>query len=148
MNMESHRMEVALIGSNEIKFMLNTPSEEIDANILKFGYINNVIPNLINKTLTVDFGVQYSYKDERILECRYAFQYNYNDSDNAGIITTTEDGLRINNDLMRIILNVATGAIRGIMIARTAGTSLAKFPLPLLDLQALMDTVTLLPSEE
>ena len=56
--MESHRMEVALIGSNEIKFMLNTPSEEIDANILRFGYINNVIPNLINKTLTVDFGVQ------------------------------------------------------------------------------------------
>ena len=79
MNMESHRMEVALIGSNEIKFMLNTPNEEIDASILRFGYINNVIPNLINKTLTVDFGVQYLYKDEPILECRYAFQYNYND---------------------------------------------------------------------
>lgn len=148
MNMESHRMEVALIGSNEIKFMLNTPSEEIDANILRFGLMNNVIPNLINKTLTVDFGVQYSYKDEPILECRYAFQYNYNDPDNAGIITTTEDGLRINDDLMKIVLNVAVGAIRGIMIARTAGTSLTKFPLPLLDLQTLMDTVTLLPSEE
>ena len=145
--MEAHKIEMALIGSSEIKFMLNSPSEEIDADILKFGYINNVIPNLTQKTLTVDFGIQYSYNDEPILECRYAFYYGYNAPDNAGVITSAEDGLNINNDLMKIALNVATGAIRGIMIARTAGTPLAKFPLPLLDLQGLMESVTLLPSE-
>lgn len=145
--MKEPRIEIALTGSNEIKFMLNIPNEEINVNILKFGYINNVTPNLSHQTLTVDFGIQYAYKEEPVLECRYTFQYTYNSPDDVELVASTEKGLKINSDLMKTILNVSTGAIRGIMIARTAGTSLAKYPLPLLDLQVLLDTVTLLPAE-
>lgn len=145
--METLRIEVAFMGSNEIKFMLNTPSEEIDSSLLKVGFINTVTPNLPDKTIVVDFGVQYAYKNEPILECRYAFNFAYNDPNNIGIIKPKEDGLQINNDLMAIILNVAVGAIRGIMITRTSGTTLSKLPLPILDLQTLLETVILLPSK-
>lgn len=141
--MKESRIEIALTESSEIKFMLNIPNEGIDVNVLKFGYINNVTLNLANQTLTVDFGVQYAYKDEPVLECRYAFLYSYKSPDEVELVVQTENGFNINNDLMNIILNVATGAIRGIMIARTAGTLLAKYPLPLLDSKTLMHTVKL-----
>lgn len=145
--MKEHRLEIALTGSNELKFMLNIPNEELDANILKFGYINNVIPNLSDKSMTVDFGVQYSYKDEPILECRYAFVFKYNDFDEGEMVSSADNGININDDLLKIIINVAAGSIRGIMIAKTAGTALAKYPLPILDLQSLIDSVSLLYSE-
>lgn len=146
--MKTQGIEVALVNSNEVKFMLNTPHEDINPNVLKFGYINNVIPNINDKTLVVDFGVQYAYNDEPILECRYMFHFSYREPEEAKAVISTKDGVQINDELMRTILNIAVGAVRGIMIARTAGSQLTKFPLPILDLKMLEETARLIPTNE
>ena len=143
--MKTRGIEVALVNSNEVKFMLNTPHEDINPNVLKFGYINNVIPNINDKTLVVDFGVQYAYNDEPILECSYRFHFSYREPEEAKAVISTKDGVQINDELMRTILNIAVGAVRGIMIARTAGSQLTKFPLPILDLKMLEETARLIP---
>lgn len=38
-------------------------------------------------------------------------------------------------------INVAIGTMRGIIVAKTAGTSLAKYPLPMLDAQAVLHSM-------
>ena len=144
--MKTQGIEVALMSSSEVKFMLNTPHEDIDPELLKFGYINNVLSNITDKTLIVDFGVQYAYKEEPIMECRYTFHYSYREPNETRAVISSEDGVQINNELIKTVLSVAVGSIRGIMIARTAGSVLAKFPLPILDLKMLMDTARLIPA--
>lgn len=41
------------------------------------------------------------------------------------------------NHLMPHFLSVAVGTMRGILVAKTAGTNLAKFPLPMIDVNQL-----------
>lgn len=38
-------------------------------------------------------------------------------------------------------INVAIGTMRGIIVDKTAGTSLAKYPLPMLDAQAVLHSM-------
>lgn len=146
--MQTPGINIALTNCREIRFMLNAPNEDVNANTLKFGIINNVIPNVVEKNIIVDFGVQYSYNNEAVLECRYAFQFDYVESNDGELIQTTDNGIQMPEDIMKAIINISSGAIRGIMIARTIGSSLSKFPLPLLDLGRLMKDVRVIQPQD
>lgn len=146
--MQTLGINIALTNCREIRFMLSTPNEDIDAGALKFGIINNVIPNITDKNIIVDFGVQYAYNGEPIMECRYAFQFDYKESEDGALIKMSDNGINMPEDIMKTIINISSGAIRGIMIARTVGTYISKFPLPLLDLKSLMKDVKVIPPQK
>ena len=80
--------------------------------------------------ITLIFGVQYAVEKTPLLECRYAFTFNVNPIDAV---------VKIEKD--KIEINVAIGTMRGIIVAKTAGTSLAKYPLPMLDAQAVLHSM-------
>lgn len=62
-------------------------------------------------------------------------------------VTKSDTGIQINNELLSTIINIAAGAIRGIMIAKTAGTLLAEYPLPLLSTDLLMKNMVLVKND-
>lgn len=141
-------IQITLTSCEEVKFMLNIPTNRIEVNELKFGLLNRITPNLDNKLLIVDLGIQYSYLSSPIMECRYAFSFSYENTDGEAPVIKSDTGIQINNELLSTIINIATGAIRGIMIAKTTGTQLAKYPLPLLNMDLLMKNMVLVKNDQ
>ncbi len=47
-----------------------------------------------------------------------------------------EDGLEDKFNVLPILLNISIGALRGILVAKTAGTCLSNFPLPIINIEA------------
>ena len=91
--------------------------------------------------ITLIFGVQYAVEKTPLLECRYAFTFNVNPIDAVvKIEKDKKDKIEI-KELMPHFINVAIGTMRGIIVAKTAGTSLAKYPLPMLDAQAVLHSM-------
>ena len=127
--------------------MLNVPTDSIKVNELKFGVLNRITPNLDKNLLVVDLGIQYTYLSTPIMECRYAFSFHYESEEGSMSVTKSDTGIQINNELLSTIINIAAGAIRGIMIAKTVGTLLAEYPLPLLSTDLLMKNMVLVKND-
>ena len=139
--MEKLNIGIHLDSSNEIKFIINTPEEDINTEKLKYGYLNVITPNSEDKTISITSGIQYLYDESPILECHYSFTFKYEENVNGCVVIENENEIKINQDILNIILSVAIGAIRGIMIARTIGTNISKYPLPIIGMEELLQSV-------
>ena len=65
-----------------------------------------------------------------------------------GLVSVEDDAAMMPPGLLRMMLGVTIGAIRGMIAIRTAHTFLANFPLPLMDLDALMENMDMNIGEE
>ena len=74
-----------------------------------------------------------------MLDCIYKFSFEVIDLSRYVIIDG--DNITINH-LMPHFLNVIIGTMRGILVVRTAGTLFSKYPLPILDANALNDSLS------
>jgi|GEM_PF-1723853 len=54
--------------------------------------------------------------------------------------TFKEGGLEDNFNVLPILLNISIGALRGILVAKTAGTCLSNFPLPMISIESFKET--------
>lgn len=54
---------------------------------------------------------------------------------------TTQEEIVVNSDLVRLMISVGLGALRGMMALRTSHTFLAHFPLPVYDVNTLMEPI-------
>lgn len=139
--MEKLNIGLHLESCNEIKFISNTPDEEINADKLKYGFINIISPNPEEKIIGITTGIQYSYEENPIMECHYSFTFKYEEDVNGSVIISNENGIKINQDILNVIISVAIGAIRGIIIAKTAGTNMSKYPLPIIRMEDLLGSI-------
>lgn len=92
-----------------------------------------------SNVVTLMLGVVYSYMKGMMLHrlLRYSIAVDFELSD-AGAFSIGDTGMDIPPRLMTLMYSSAIGAMRGMLALRTAGTFLKDYPLPLINISALV----------
>lgn len=130
---ESANVQMRLLSVSEVSFQMypdaieqGTPSEDV-----KIGFSNSIEVQSGQDTIAILFGVRYLGGEKIVLESIYRFSFEVH---NLGdFITVNKDDTITVRHLMPHFLSVAVGTMRGILVAKTAGTPLASYPIPMVD---------------
>lgn len=139
---QESQIQVRLVSVSEVKFMLNldeTLLTKAQPNGPNIGFAYAVSANMEQNTITLHFGVQYAADGTPMLESRYEFTFEVNRI--KDVVKIGKDKIEI-KELMPHFISVAIGTMRGIIVAKTAGTPLAQYPLPMLDPQSVLNDMT------
>ena len=124
---------------SEVQFMLNIDDTLLAKTLPSVGFAYSVSPDMEAKTISLLFGVQYSIEDIPILECRYEFVFEV---PYIEYVVDMDNGQAVGiNGLMPDFISVAIGTMRGIIVVKTAGTPLSKYPLPMLDPVRVLESI-------
>ena len=126
-------IQMRLKSVNEISFSMSSGKlGEVDrGNELMIGFQNNVNPNIDDDIFTTDFGVQYSIGGEIILQSVYRFVF---DVKNLSEFVSKDQHGKVNvKGILPHVISVAVGTMRGILVVKTAGTDLGRYPIPMMD---------------
>ena len=107
---------------------------------IQIGFSNRVEPNLADGQISIVFGVRYVFGEDVILECIYRFTFAVIDANQ--FVTINKDGSITIMHLMPHFISVAVGTMRGILVVKTAGTSLSQYPLPMIDVNQLSENLS------
>lgn len=118
---------------SEIKFSMTSGliGSEDRGNELQLGFKNHIEPDFKKNLVQFDFGVMYSLGNETILECIYAFEFEIPNLEL--FLGINAEGKLIDNGVIPHLISAAIGTMRGILVVKTAGTDLSKYPLPIMD---------------
>lgn len=104
---------------------------------MKICFSYNLNPDPENDKILLTFGVRYNIADDvTVLESVSAFSFevldlkNFIEKDDSGNISVSS--------IVPHLINVAVGTMRGILLIKTAGTKLAMYPLPLVNVEELL----------
>lgn len=125
-------VQIRLISVNEVSFMMSPAkiAEDMDPESIQLGFSNQVQLDVENDRIALIFGTRYETRGEVVLESVYRFKFEV-----KGLAQFT----KIDNDsvtitrIMPYLISVAEGTMRGILVVKTAGTNVSKFPLPMID---------------
>ena len=101
-------VQMGLTSVDEVSFMMlpGKVTENVQPGNIKLGFFNQVQPEVESDKIAL------------ILD-RF-------------ITTHDKDGITVTY-IMPLLINVAIGTMRGILVVKTAGTNLSKYPLPIID---------------
>lgn len=122
-----------LISVNEVSFMMlpGKITEEVLPENIKLGFSSQIQPEVENNKIALVFGVKYELEEDELLECVYRFEFEVRDL--AQFITIEDNDNITITYIMPHFVSVAIGTMRGILVVKTAGTNLSKYPLPIID---------------
>lgn len=138
---QNDQIQVRLVSVSEVKFMINSDESLLaksQPNGPNIGFAHAVSANIKQNIVILHFGVQYAVDTTPILESRYEFTFEVNQIEK--VVKIGKDKIEI-KELMPHFISVAIGTMRGIIVAKTAGTSLAQYPLPMLDPQSVLNNM-------
>ena len=126
-------IQMRLTSISEESFMMSPGKIADDANseAIQLGFSNQIQPDVENNKMTLIFGTKYELEGEVILESVYRFEFEVKDL--ARFINTDDNNNITISHIMPHLISVAIGTMRGILVVKTAGTNLSKFPLPMID---------------
>lgn len=135
-------IQMRLLSVNEVRFMMSPDriSDNLDPSELQMCFSNQIEPDVKNDTISIVFGIRYLLKDDIVLESIY--RYSFSVIDLAKYIKVNGDNTLTISHIMPHFLSVAVGTMRGILIVKTAGTNFSKYPLPIIDINALNDSLS------
>lgn len=139
---ENNGLQMRLVSIQEVKFTtdLRDVPEELSQDIMQLGFLLQLHPNVEDDLFSMDFGVQYREESKVILQCVYRFVFEIKRL--KKYIEFGENGHIAVKHIMPHLLSVAVGTLRGILVVRTAGTSLSNFPLPIIDANKLNESLS------
>lgn len=139
--MQTENIQMRLQSISEVAYNTDMSKicDDVNPDDLQVGFANKILPDIENNVISIVFGVQYLYENEKVLDCIYKFSFEVIDLSRYVVIDG--DNITINH-LMPHFLNVIIGTMRGILVVRTAGTLFSKYPLPILDANALNDSLS------
>ena len=142
MSEEKTKIKMKLLSVDEVRFMMSSDmiDENTNSESIQIGFSNSVEPDVENETFSMVFGVRYVVKENVCLESVYRFTFSVVNL--AQYISFNKDKSITIKDLMPHFLSVAVGTMRGILVVKTAGTSLARFPLPIININLLKDNLS------
>lgn len=95
------------------------------------------------RLVVLELGAHYSTMRgqirRRLLDYVVDAEFEINDID--GVIDADREELVLTTDLLRLMLSIAIGAIRGMIALRTSGTFLVHYPLPVYNLDEMVDNI-------
>ena len=107
---------------------------------IKIGFSNGIDPDVERDRFSMIFGVRYMVDNKLILESVYRFTFEVVDL--VRFVTFNQDQSITINHLMPHFLSVAVGTMRGILVAKTAGTAFTLYPLPIIDINQLNENLS------
>lgn len=130
-------IQMKLVSVNEVSFMMaqSKVGEDFDPATMQMGFTSQVQPDVEKDIFALVFGVRYDVAGETVLESIYKFVFEVKDL--KQFVVFNDDKSVTVNHIMPHLLNVAVGTMRGILVVKTAGTVLSKFPLPMIDVARL-----------
>lgn len=139
---QNNKVQMKLESVTEEKFLMSPSSlnDNIDAKKVQLGFLNQVFPDIENDKMVINFGARYVYKDEVVLESIY--KYTFSVEDLKKYVSFHEDNGVTVDHIMPHFLSVAVGTMRGILVVRTAGTVFSKYPIPMIDIAQLTDSLS------
>jgi hypothetical protein len=124
-------MRIASISEDSFEMYPGKMDENSQDKEIQIGFSTRIQTDEENNLFTLHFGIRYILSGELLLESIYKFVFEVKDL--KSFIVIKDDKSITVDSLMPHLLNVAVGTMRGILVVKTAGTSLSKFPLPLID---------------
>ena len=105
--------------------------DNVNPDAIQIGFSSQIYPDVENNIFNLVFGTRYEFEGKVVLESLYKFEFEVKNL--SQFIVFNDDQSITVNHLMPHCLSVAIGTMRGILVAKTAGTVLSKFPLPMID---------------
>ena len=130
---ENINVQMRLTSVKEVSFMMSPGKIGDDAVLddVQVGFSSQIQPDVENDKISLIFGCRYELNGDVVLECIYDFLFEVKDL--CQFIEFKEDQNFIIKQIMPHFLNVAVGTMRGILVVKTAGSIVSKYPLPMID---------------
>ena len=109
--------------------------DNISPDSMKIGFSTQIQPDIDPDLFVLIFGTRYELDNEVVLESLYKFEFEVKELKQF-IIFNDNQSITVNH-IMPHFLSVAVGTMRGILVVKTAGTNLSKYPLPMIDVNQL-----------
>lgn len=136
---------------NNIKYRIASISqEEFSLNIegvdlsnmndltLKFQYKMETLLKMNEDLILVKPSVRLLYNESPVLTASAIVSYSVQTLDDAFSIDRDNQQINIKADILPSFIGAAYSTLRGIVYARTIDTPLAKYPIPMIELQTLI----------
>lgn len=137
--MENNNVNIQLRLSSvtEVSFMMSSGKidDQTNPEDIQMGFSSQILPDVNNNIFTLNFGVRYEMNGDVVLESIYRFVFEVKDLKQF-LIFNDDQSITVNH-IMPHFLSVAVGTMRGILVVKTAGTIFSKYPLPMIDINAL-----------
>lgn len=139
---KKQNIQMRLDSVSEMGFSLNPGFLEDNAKEqeIQLGFSASIEPDIKNDKMALIFGVKYMSKENTLLESVYKFVFTILNLEQ--FIQYNDDKFITVNQIMPHFLSVAVGTTRGILVVKTAGTKLSRFPLPMIDVNQLNEMLS------
>lgn len=140
--MSEVKIEFRLISISEVRSMIATAdkfSAISSGSEVQITFGNQVYPEVKDNRISLVFSTKYVFKESVLLDVAYRFTFGVKNLEKFVVLNF--DGTATINTIMPILLNIALGAMRGIVAVKSAGTVLEKYPVPVIDEKALMQAL-------
>ncbi len=130
-------IQMRLASVSEVSFMMSPGKvgDNINPEDMQMGFSSQIQPDINSDCFTLNFGVRYELSGAVVMESVYSFVFEVKNLKQF-VVFNDNQSITVNH-LMPHFLSVAVGTMRGILVVKTAGTNLAKYPLPMIDVNAL-----------
>ena len=130
-------IQMRLASVSEVSFMMSPGkvADNVNPEAIKIGFSVRIQPDVEKDILTLFFGTRYELEGEVVLESVYRFEFEVKNI-RQFIVFNDNQSITVNH-IMPHFLSVAVGTMRGILVVKTAGTNLSKYPLPVEDINQL-----------
>lgn len=133
---ENKTIQMRLESVTEVSFSMSPAKfDENNVQDMQLGFSSAVAIDIEQNSLKLTFGVMYSQHNATIVECVYDFVFSVVDL--HLYIEHESGGSIVIKDIMPHFLSVAVGTMRGILVVKSAGTAISKFPIPMVDVNQL-----------
>ncbi len=108
------------------------------ANTLKFQYKTETIIQMSLNTILVKADIRYLHEKRELLSASAVFNYSVTGLGQAIIVDLENQCISVKADIFPSLLEVSYNSLRGIVYNKTAGTPLARYPMPVVDTKELV----------
>jgi len=137
MDVSSDNIKMRLDSVSELGFSINPGflEEGTKGSDIQLGFSTSIDPDIDKNTIALTFGVRFLTQQNTLLEAIYKFVFSVLDL--SKLVQHNEDGSITVDHIIPHFLSVAVGTMRGVLVVKTAGTSLSKYLLPMVDVNQL-----------
>lgn len=113
--------------------------DSIQEEKLKFQYKIDTVIQMSKDTIIVIPSIRYSLEGHELLVANAMFTYSFLNLDSVIAVDKENQRINVKADIFPSLVGAAYSTLRGIVFARTSGTTLAKYPLPMIEVKTLVE---------
>lgn len=106
---------------------------------LKFQYKIDTVVQMSKDTIIVIPSVRYSFEGHELLVADAMFTYSVLNLNNVIAVDKENQRINVKADIFPSLIGAAYSSLRGILYARTSGTPIAKYPIPMIEVKTLIE---------